>query len=359
MAEGQQFWDWLMATFEQYNSIVVIAIIIISTIVLRWILLIAIRRVVRGVVSGVKSKHGVQDTQALSASPLDAVRVVQRTRTLGSVLSNLVTWSLVSVALILILDRLGFSITALVASAGIIGAALAFGAQNVIKDVLNGMLMVFEDQLGVGDLVDLGPATGTVEAVGIRVTRVRDVNGTVWYVRNGEILRVGNMSQGWSRIVIDLPVSYESDVERVKQVMLDTAIALSKDTAWKRQIIDKPEIWGIETINAREVVVRLVVKTSPSARFTGARELRLRLKHALDSAGVSLALSNAMVITGDKQQSAEVKAGILQTGELNTAATATANGTAKTKPIATQPPPDADERVETKALPKIRKNTQK
>lgn len=338
MEGSEEFWAWVQQTIEQYNVIFVIALTIIGVILVRWVLLILIRRVVNRVVSGVKTKHGATDTQALSASPLDAVRVVQRTRTLGSVLSNLVTWGLVSVGVILILDRLGFSITALVASAGIIGAALAFGAQNVIKDVLNGMLMVFEDQLGVGDLVDLGEATGTVEAVGIRVTRVRDINGTVWYVRNGEILRVGNMSQGWSRIVIDLPASYDSDVERVKEVMLHTATEMSHDAQWRRQILDKPEIWGIETITAREVVVRLVLKVSPGARFSGARELRLRLKKALDGAGLSLALSNAMVITGDNPSDGLKAAALKAEGSDN--------------------PPNPKDRLKTTAIPKPKLDTE-
>ena len=115
-----------------------------------------------------------------------------------------------------------------------VGAGLGFGAQNIVKDVLNGLLMVGEDQLGVGDVVDLGPATGVVESVGIRITQVRDVNGTLWFVRNGEILRVGNLSQGWARVIIDLSVPYDSDVEAVQARMLDTAIEMRDETKWKR-----------------------------------------------------------------------------------------------------------------------------
>src|SRR6185312_6386984 len=111
-----------------------------------------------------------------------------------------------------------------------LGAGLGFGAQNIVKDVLNGLFMVAEDQLGVGDVVDTGFATGVVEQVGIRITQVRDVNGTLWYVRNGEILRVGNLSQGWARVIIDLAVPYDSDVELVQQKLLEAATAFAGES---------------------------------------------------------------------------------------------------------------------------------
>jgi len=214
------------------------------------------------------------------------------------VLRNLVTWAIVSVAFVLVLSELNFSVTALIASAGILGAALGFGAQSVVKDMLNGLFMVFEDQLGVGDVVDLGEAAGVVENVGVRVTQVRDIHGTLWFVRNGEILRVGNKSQGWARVIIDLPVPYTSDVHAVEDTLLQTAIAMSKDPAWKRKVLEAPEIWGIESISAEALVVRLVVKVRTADQWELARELRLRLKLALDDMGVSLPALNRVVMDG-------------------------------------------------------------
>jgi small-conductance mechanosensitive channel len=181
-----------------------------------------------------------------------------------------------------------------------LGAGLGFGAQNVVRDVLNGLFIVAEDQLGVGDVVDLGQATGVVEAVGIRVTTVRDVNGTLWYVRNGEILRIGNMSQGWARVILDLALPYDADIDTVKERMLQTGVEMRGDGKWKRLMIEQPEIWGIESISADAVVLRLVVKTRTGAKDDVARELRARVKRALDDLGIrQTALSAA---TGDAAQ---------------------------------------------------------
>lgn len=276
-----------------------VALIIVVSILIRVVLQFVIARVVDRVVNGVKKKQKVDDTQALQASPLHAVRIVQRTRALGGVLNSVVTTVVVIVAAVLIMSVAAPEATAafsLITAA--LGAGLGFGAQNVVKDVLNGLLMVSEDQLGVGDVVDLGPATGVVEAVGIRVTQVRDVNGTLWFVRNGEILRVGNLSQGWARVIIDLAVPYDADVDAVQERMLQTSMALRDESKWKRYILEKPEIWGIESISAEAIVIRLVVKVRSGSKDDVARELRARLKRSLDDLGVKLPKLNSIVLTG-------------------------------------------------------------
>jgi small conductance mechanosensitive channel len=276
----------------------IVAIIVISIIV-RAVLQLGIRRVTNRIVSGVKKKENVDDTQALFASPLAAVRLVQRTRTVGAVLSNAVTAIIAIVASLLIVGTFGESITgafALITAA--LGAGLGFGAQNIVKDVLSGLFMVAEDQLGVGDVVDLGPATGVVEDVGIRITKVRDVNGTLWFVRNGEILRVGNMSQGWSRVIIDLAVPYDADSTAVQERMLATATTLASESKWRSRVLEKPEIWGIESISAEAVVIRLVLKTRSNSKDDVARELRSRLKKTLDDMGVRLPALNSIVLSG-------------------------------------------------------------
>jgi small-conductance mechanosensitive channel len=276
-----------------------VAAIILGAILVRLILHFVIRRVVNRIVTGFKRRQNIEDTQALHASPLAAARIVQRTRTLGLVLSNIVTTVIVILSLLMILTTLVPDVTgafALITAA--LGAGLGFGAQNIIKDVLNGLFMVVEDQLGVGDVVDLGPATGVVENVGIRVTQIRDVNGTLWFVRNGEILRVGNMSLGWSRVIIDLAVPYDADVDAVQQQMLATATELSEDPKFRPLVLDKPEIWGIESISAEAVIVRIVVKTRSGEKDNVARELRARLKHALDAMGVHLPALNTVVLSG-------------------------------------------------------------
>ena len=275
----------------------IVAILVVAVLV-RVALHFMIRRVVDQVVNGIKRKQNVDDTQALVASPLAAVRVVQRTRTLGSVLNNLVTVVISAVALVLVLGELDFDVVAIVGAASVVGAGLAFGAQNIVKDLLNGIFMVAEDQLGVGDVVDVGPATGVVEAVGIRVTQIRDVNGVLWFVRNGEILRVGNMSQGWARVVIDLAVPYATDVDAVQTRMLTTAQEMAATPKWARTVIDQPEVWGLQSIAEEHVVIRIVMKTRTAERDDVDRELRARLKAATDEMGITLPSLTSVVLTG-------------------------------------------------------------
>lgn len=282
-------WADVMEFLAAWRVPATVAGIIIGALVVRWVLQFLVRRIVHRVVSGVKKSQGVEFTQELNASPLHAVRVVQRTRTLGNVFGNLITAVIVMVAFLVIINVTVPNVTgafALITAA--LGAGLGFGAQSLIKDILNGLFMVAEDQFGVGDIIDVGEASGVVESVGIRVTSIRSVDGTLWWVRNGEILRVGNMSQGWARAVIDLPVPYAANLDDVTATVLETAIAMSESGEWRRKIMARPEIWGVESISAEATVLRLVVKTRPSEQWGVARELRARLKAALDASGVNI-----------------------------------------------------------------------
>ena len=275
------------------------ALIIVGAILASWVLRLVIHRVVERIVSGAKTKANVDDTQALERSPLAAMRLVQRTRTLGSILQNIVNVTLVIIAVLQIINVLAPGVAgsfALLSAA--IGAGLGFGAQNIVKDVLNGIFIVAEDQVGIGDVVDLGLATGVVEYVSVRVTHVRDVNGTLWYVRNGEITRIGNMSQGWSRVILDLAVPADVDIDEVEKTMLGAAKSLAKDPKWRTRIIEQPEIWGLESITGDALVIRLVMKTRANAKDDVARELRMRLKRAVDDLGIELPSLNTVVLAG-------------------------------------------------------------
>ena len=276
-----------------------IVAIIVGAFVVAWLLRLVIHRVVKRIVEGAKSKANVDDTRAIDASPLAQVRLVQRTRTLGTILQNIVNVTLVIIAVFLSVHMINDSILgsfALLSAA--IGAGLGFGAQNIVKDVLNGIFIVAEDQIGIGDVVDVGLATGVVEYVSVRITHVRDVNGTLWYVRNGEITRIGNMSMGWSRVIIDLAVPVDVDVETVETTLLDTAKELAKDSKWRSRIIERPEIWGLESITGDALVIRLVMKTRANAKDDVARELRMRLKHAIDGMGIKLPAMNTITLSG-------------------------------------------------------------
>lgn len=183
----QGFGNWLSSAWQDWSVVIRSVLILLGAVILRSLLLISVKRVVKQIVSGAKTK-------AEKSTALAKARVVQRAKTMGSVLSNLITWSLYTIAVTMVLSELGVAVGALIAGAGIIGAALGFGAQNIVRDFLSGLFIVLEDQYGVGDLVDLGEASGIVESVGLRVTQLRDSKGTLWFVRNGEILRVGNLS---------------------------------------------------------------------------------------------------------------------------------------------------------------------
>jgi small conductance mechanosensitive channel len=308
-----QFWAELGSFINDWQAPFKALLVIVVAVIANWTLRIAIRRIVDRVVTGAKKKHRVEDTQALIASPLAAARIVQRTRALGTVFNSAVTALITIIALLLLVSSLFPSATgafAIVSAA--IGAGLGFGAQNIVKDVLNGIFMVAEDQLGVGDIADLGEATGTVEEVGLRITKVRSVDGTLWFVRNGEILRVGNFSHDWARVIIDLPAPYTADVARIQEKLLQTANTMANSAAWKSKILEKPEIWGIESVSAEAIVIRLVMKARPSEQWAVARELRLRLKLALDEIDVNLPALNRVVIdsketTGTPQKSVPTK----------------------------------------------------
>ncbi len=300
------FWDAIGAFFAEWHPLIDIVVIVIAAFIIRWLILVILRRAIDRVVSGVKKTHNVEETQELASAPLRAARIVQRTRTLGTVINSVLTVVVFGSAFVLILTVMNVPVLGILGAAGVVAAGLAFGAQNLVKDILNGMFMVFEDQFGIGDIVDLGVASGTVENVGVRITSIRDVNGTLWHVRNGEILRVGNKSQGWARVIIDLPVPYRANIDEVKDVVLSTAKMLGSDPEWRRKIIENPEIWGVESITAEALVVRLVVKTRSADQWAVARELRLRIKLALDELGVSVPSLNRMIL--DQHHSASPSA---------------------------------------------------
>ncbi|BAJ76281.1 small-conductance mechanosensitive channel [Microbacterium testaceum StLB037] len=293
-------WTWIGTQLLGFGGVLLrILGIIVGIAIAAWLLRVIIRRVVDRIVNGAKSKARVDDTQALDRSPLSAVRLVQRTRTLGTILQNIVNVILVIVALVWIASIAApnalASLTLLTAA---VGAGLGFGAQNIVKDVLNGIFIVAEDQIGIGDVVDLGLATGIVEFVSVRITHVRDVNGTLWYVRNGEITRIGNMSQGWSRVIIDLAVPTDAEIDDVETAMLSAAKAMAKEPKWRSRIIEQPEIWGLESISGDALVIRIVMKTRSSAKDDVARELRARLKRAIDAMGIALPQLNSIMLTG-------------------------------------------------------------
>ena len=277
--------NWLIAKPLALLMLLVIAL------VARWLLHRTIDRVTSRAAAGLPTpmlKHKAAATKDIPAAAL-AGRRVQRAETMGSLLKSIASITVFTIAGITALAEVGFSVGPLIASAGIVGVALGFGAQSLVTDFLSGIFMIVEDQYGVGDAVDLGEATGTVEAVGLRVTRLRDVEGTVWYVRNGEIIRVGNQSQNWARTVVDVPVSHEQDLYRVQSVLKDVAHEVWEDEDFQDVILEEPEVWGVQDMTPDWITVRVTLKTAPLEQWGVAREMRERIKARFDHLGIELA----------------------------------------------------------------------
>jgi small conductance mechanosensitive channel len=225
-----------------------------------------------------------------------AARAKARAQTLASVLTSSLAAAIWVVVALLVVGELGINLAPLIAGAGIAGVALGFGAQSIVRDFLSGMFMIVEDQFGVGDVVDVGDVVGTVERVSMRTTVLRDVNGVVWHVPNGEIRRIGNKSQLWSRAVLDIQVAYHTDLDLAQGVIQRVADEVWNDSAFTGgAIIEPPEVWGVESLSPDGVTLRLVVTTDPADQWGVARELRLRIKRAFDEAGIEIPTSQQTV----------------------------------------------------------------
>jgi small conductance mechanosensitive channel len=265
-----------------------ILLIVVLALVARMMLHRLIERVISGAVHGGRRLRERAKGTALDPSPLLSERRRARTDTLASVLRSIASFTVFAVAGSMILAELGLDLTPVIASAGVLGLAVGFGAQHLVRDVLAGMFMLLEDQYGVGDWIDAGAASGTVEAVSLRTTRLRDVDGTVWYVRNGEITRIGNTSQGWGRVLLDVPVSVDSDLAEVREIALDACRELLAEPDWAARVLSEPEIWGVQHVEAGRLLLRVVVTTVAGERIPVERALRERLITALTARGIHL-----------------------------------------------------------------------
>ena len=233
------------------------------------------------------------------------LRRQQRAGTIGAVLHSALAVVLIAVISVMALDIIGLPVAPLLASAGIVGVALGFGAQSLVKDLLAGIFMLIEDQYGVGDIADVGDASGVVEEVGLRVTRLRSLNGTVWFVPNGEIRRVGNMTKMWSRALIEVRLDFETDIDQAREAMLDAlAAARAADPEVDEAILADPQVPGIEDFDYYGVVVRLMVNVSPTTQWTVMRAVRKQMRFIFAERGIRLAMpGNTLYLETDRPSS--------------------------------------------------------
>jgi small-conductance mechanosensitive channel len=245
------------------------------------LLALIIRFAVHRLIRRVTSRAVEESSGSERARMLFRERRQQRAAALGSVLENAASLTIFAIAAITILGDMGINLAPVLASAGVLGIAVGFGAQSLMQDFLAGIFMLAEDQYGVGDAVVIGSVSGVVEGVSLRITRVRDISGVVWHIRNGTITQAGNGSQGWARAVVDVPVPYDEDIPRARQLMSAAAAGMWQEPAWREAILEEPEVWGVQQLDKDAVTLRVAARTVPLRQWEVERELRERLKVSL------------------------------------------------------------------------------
>jgi small-conductance mechanosensitive channel len=304
------WWDQIGTWFDDPNNhLIRIAAIIVGAVVV-WILgRLAIRMLIRGLRKGIPKGRGrlpqFVHRAAGTAPPdsmearLEAERLQRRAKTIGTVLRSIWTVIVVVSAFMAILSEFGVQIGALVATAGILGVALGFGAQSLVKDVLAGIFILSEDQYGEGDIIDVGEASGVVEEMGLRVTRLRSLDGTVWFVPNGEIRRVGNKSRLWSKAMVEIRVDPRVDVGAAKEALLEAASVTVSREDLAGDILGEPTVPGAETIARDAITLRVFVQVRPGRQWDIERAIRAEVQRVFTKRKIRLAVSaNRLYLDG-------------------------------------------------------------
>jgi small conductance mechanosensitive channel len=278
--------DWLV------SRPLTIAMIVIAAAVAAWLTRRYFSRVIHRFIAN-RNQYAAQQLQRLGIDEPEAlggygaaVRSEARASSITAVISSTATVIIWTIAMMSILEVLGVDLGPFLATAGIAGVALGFGAQSLVKDCISGLFMLLEDQYGIGDVVDLGEAIGVVEQVSLRTTVLRGVDGTVWHVPNGEVQRVGNRSQLWSMAVVDVSVAYETDLEEAKRIVLSTVESVCAEAEWSDTVLEPPTLLGVEELALDGITLRVTIKTAPGAQWALQRVMRERLKVELERAGV-------------------------------------------------------------------------
>ncbi len=277
-------WEWFTGIPAR------IVIVLVAAVIVRWLLLRSISRVVAVTLARSDARRAGESSRAgrvlAQATGAAHERHRQRTLTMGSLLRSMVTFVVALVTILTVLSTVHIDLAPVLATAGVGGVALGFGAQSLVKDFLSGIFMILEDQYGVGDVVDTGEAIGTVEEVSLRVTRLRDGQGVVWYIRNGEIIRIGNKSQGWATAMVDIPVAYSENLDTVIPLIRTVLHDLDESPDWQDKLLEEPKVMGVESMTGSVVTIRVLAKTAPEQQYGVSREIRERVKAAFDANGI-------------------------------------------------------------------------
>ncbi|MET9361975.1 mechanosensitive ion channel family protein [Streptomyces sp. NPDC006632] len=274
----EQNWStWLYVGFR------ILLIIVIAS-----VLRVLVRRALTKLIDRMNRSAQAVEGTALGGLLVNAERRRQRSEAIGSVLRSVASFLIMGTAALMVLGVLNIDLAPLLASAGVAGVAIGFGARNLVTDFLSGVFMILEDQYGVGDSIDAGVASGEVIEVGLRVTKLRGADGEIWYVRNGEIKRIGNLSQGWATAGVDVRVRASEDLERLRTVINEATESMAKEEPWNERLWGPVEILGLDEVLLDSMVVRISAKTMPGKALSVERELRWRIKIALDAAGIRI-----------------------------------------------------------------------
>jgi len=304
------WWDQIVEWFDDPENHFVQSVLILLIAIVVWIVgRLAIRILIRGLRKGIPKGRsrlpqivhraaGTAEPDSLEAR-LEAERLQRRAKTIGSVLRSVWTVIVVVSALMTILAEWGIEIGAIVATAGILGVALGFGAQSLVKDVLAGVFILSEDQYGEGDIIDLGEAAGAVEEIGLRITRLRSLDGTVWFVPNGEIRRVGNKSRLWSKAMVEIRVDPKVDVMAAKEALLEAASAAVGREDLAGDVLGEPTVPGVETIARDAVTLRAFVQVRPGRQWDVERAIRAEVQRVFKKRKIRLAVSENRVYLAD------------------------------------------------------------
>ncbi|MFJ9814631.1 mechanosensitive ion channel family protein [Streptomyces sp. NPDC101151] len=273
---------------QNWSTWLAMGLQILLILVVAFALRAAVRRAITKLIDRMNRTVESVDGTALGGLLVNAERRRQRSQAIGSVLRSVASFVILGTAALMVLSTFKINLAPLLASAGVAGVAIGFGARNLVTDFLSGVFMILEDQYGVGDSIDAGVASGEVIEVGLRVTKLRGDNGEIWYVRNGEVKRIGNLSQGWATAGVDVTVRASEDLDRVKATLDDVAEQMSKEEPWNELLWGPIEVLGLDSVLIDSMVVRVSAKTMPGKSVTVERELRWRIKRAFDAASIRI-----------------------------------------------------------------------
>lgn len=283
---SEQVVSWLDNTF--LGSVVVVIVILLLALLARWLWHRFVRRTTVTFTKSAVTRYLGGDKESPREREMAIERYRARATAVASMLMSVGTFVIAAVAILFALGSIGINIAPLLASAGIAGIAIGFGAQTIVRDFLSGVFMILENQYGVGDAITVNGITGTVEDVGLRITTVRDYDGTLWYVTNGSVTELGNRSQGWSVAVVDVPVGHGADLEQAKDVLVRAVAELQADETWSHRLMPDEPVIGVESITASSVTIRIRLHTVHEQQVSVARELRVRAVKALEAADIAM-----------------------------------------------------------------------